>query len=141
MRIDPSPATATQNAQTVAAYAAAYDYVALVATPTREHSAGLDAWLTTLGARGGRTPGDPDIRRKVVIMLRNARRHPNIDGRAAEAPDAQLLARQMRALQLDGVLNFGYVSDDAPRDDPPLARIAPALSLREYPVGPGNTER
>jgi hypothetical protein len=47
----------------------------------------------------------------------------------------------MRALQLDGALNFGYGPDDFPHNDPPLSQIAPAMSLRIYPLTPGNKER
>jgi biofilm PGA synthesis lipoprotein PgaB len=43
------------------------------------------------------------------------------------------LAGQMRALQSRGALNFGYRGDDFLRDDPPLAGIAPAFSLRPSP--------
>jgi biofilm PGA synthesis lipoprotein PgaB len=66
----------------------------------------------------------PDLRRRVVFMLQNDDR-----GRP--------LARQMRALQLGGALNFGYY-DDFLHDNPPLAQIAPALSLRVYPLTPPN---
>jgi poly-beta-1,6-N-acetyl-D-glucosamine N-deacetylase len=140
MNIEPSPSTAPgtaatlQNAQRFAAFAVAYDYVALVATPTRENAASFDAWLTSLVARVGRAPGDPDILRKVVFMLQNG---PLPSDRLAR----NLIARQMRALQLGGALNFGYGPDDFPHNDPPLAQIAPAMSLRIYPLAPGNKER
>jgi hypothetical protein len=39
----------------------------------------------------------------------------------------------MRELQLGGALNFGYRGDDALRDQPPLARVAPSMSLRVNP--------
>jgi hypothetical protein len=47
----------------------------------------------------------------------------------------------MRALQLGGVLNFGYVPDDFLHNNPPLAQIAPAMSLRVFPLALGNKER
>jgi biofilm PGA synthesis lipoprotein PgaB len=43
------------------------------------------------------------------------------------------LARQMRQYQMDGVLNFGYGSDDFSRNDPPLSQTAPVMSLRVDP--------
>jgi biofilm PGA synthesis lipoprotein PgaB len=140
MNIEPSPTTATgtasapQNAQRFAAFAAAYDYVALVVTPARENAASPDAWLIALVARVGRAPGDPDIRRKMVFMLRNSPLQ-------ADLPARNLVARQMRALQLGGALNFGYVPDDFLHNNPPLAQIAPAMSLRVYPLAPGNKEK
>jgi biofilm PGA synthesis lipoprotein PgaB len=60
---------------------------------------------------------NPLLRRKLVVMLDN---------------DAGLAA-QMRALQLGGILNFGYVRDDFAHDRPALTEIAPAMSLRVYP--------
>jgi biofilm PGA synthesis lipoprotein PgaB len=140
MNIEPSPVTATgmaavpQNAQRFAAFAAAYDYVALVITPTRENTASPYAWLTALVARVGRAPGDPDIQRKMVFMLQNS-------PLPADRPASNLVTRQMRALQLGGALNFGYVPDDFLHNNPPLAQIAPAMSLRVYPLAPGNKER
>jgi len=50
-----------------------------------------------------------------------------------QAESAAALARQMRALQLGGALNFGYAPDDVRRDRPPLAGVAPAMSLRIHP--------
>jgi biofilm PGA synthesis lipoprotein PgaB len=140
MNIEPAPATAPgtaaapQNAQRFAAFAAAYDYVALVATPTHENAASPDAWLTALVARVDPEPGDSVIRRKVVFMLHNS-------PLPADLQDHKLVARQMRALQLGGALNFGYGPDDFPHNDPPLAQIAPAMSLRIYPLVPGMKER
>jgi hypothetical protein len=140
MNIEPSPATAPstaaapQNVQRFAAFATAYDYVTLVVTPTRENVASPDAWLTALVARVGREPGDLDIRHKVVFMLQSGLL-------PADRQDRKLIARQMRALQLDGALNFGYGPDDFPHNDPPLSQIAPAMSLRIYPLTPGNKER
>jgi hypothetical protein len=46
----------------------------------------------------------------------------------------------MRELQRRGALNFGYGPDDFLHDVPPLARIAPAMSLRVYPLPSGNKE-
>jgi biofilm PGA synthesis lipoprotein PgaB len=130
LNIVPSPVTAPaapQNAEKFAAYAATYDYVALVATPTRQNAASPAAWLAALGA-----PADAAVRRKVVFMLRNS-------PPAADRPARNPLAAQMRRLQLGGALNFGYVPDDFLHDNPPLAEIAPAMSLREYPLALGST--
>ena len=138
MNIEPSPATAPattaspQNVQRFAAFTAAYDYVALVVTPTSENAA-RPSWLTALVARVGREPGDPDIRRKVVFMLQNS-------PLPADRPASNLVARQMRALQLGGILNFGYFPDDFLHNNPPVAQIAPAMSLRVYPLAPVDKE-
>jgi biofilm PGA synthesis lipoprotein PgaB len=140
MNIEPSPTTAfggaaaAQDAQRFAAFAAAYDYVALVAESTSKNAESPDAWLTALVAQVGRSASDPEFRRMVVIMLQNRPAQEN-------RPARSLLARQMRALQLGGVLNFGYVPDDFLHNNPPLAEIAPAMSLRVFPMALGNKER
>jgi biofilm PGA synthesis lipoprotein PgaB len=53
---------------------------------------------------------------------------------AVVLPAGKALASRMRVLQRAGTLNFGYAPDDFLRDDPPLQRIAPAMSLRVYPM-------
>jgi len=106
MNIEPPPAKRAQQkrprrkiSRRFAAFATAYDYVALVVTPTRENVASPDAWLTMLVARVGREPGDPDIRHKVVFMLQNG-------PLPVDRQDCKLVARQMRALQLGGAAQF-----------------------------------
>jgi biofilm PGA synthesis lipoprotein PgaB len=103
--------TAT-NSENVAEFAAAYDYVAL---PTRD----------------GLVVKDPVLQRKVVIMLPNS----------SPPGDRNVLARRMRALQLRGTLNFGYGPDDFMHNNPPLAQIAPVMSLRVYPQAPTSKEK
>jgi biofilm PGA synthesis lipoprotein PgaB len=69
----------------------------------------------------------------VVVAARAGRNtvstSPTLVYMLAERP----LPRRMRALQLGGALNFGYSGDDPIRDDPPLAGVAPVLSLRALP--------
>jgi len=109
-------------AQALAEMAASSDHVAVSSPPER---AGVDfaraaATLQSLvpGARSGRSDTG-----KLLVLLR-----PGEDDAAGER-----LALQMRALQLNGVLNFGYHRNRFAADQPPLARIAPAMSLRTYP--------
>jgi len=90
-------------------YVDSYDYVALISAPFDTTNIGL---LKSLK--------ETDLLRRTVFMLRS--------------PVADDLARQMRHLQLGGALNFGYVPDDFLHDDPPLATMAPPMSLRVYPL-------
>lgn len=60
---------------------------------------------------------------KLVVLLRND----------LADPAGERIARQMRALQLNGQLNFGYGNDGFDRDSPRLKTIAPVLSLRVNP--------
>jgi biofilm PGA synthesis lipoprotein PgaB len=139
MNIEPSVATApdtaavAQHLERLAVLAAAYDYVALVATPAPD-PASPEAWLARLTAGMTRAPGGPDMRRKLVFMLKNS-------PPGADRPTGPSIARQMQALQLGGALNFGYVADDFLHDNPPLAQVAPAMSLRAYPLARENKER
>jgi hypothetical protein len=65
-------------------------------------------------------PGQP----RLVVLL---------DGEPGEPPERAgiALAERMRGLQRAGAINFGYREDDFLHDRPPLARIAPALSVRD----------
>jgi hypothetical protein len=81
--------------------------------------------FVALTADPGVLPADPLLRRKLVMMLRRG----------------QPLAARMRALQNGGVLNFGYGPDDFMHDDPPLAEVAPAMSLRVNPLAAGGAKK
>lgn len=48
--------------------------------------------------------------------------------------DGGAMYRRMRDLQLRGAIHFGYGPDDFRRNDPPLARTAPGMSLRSHPL-------
>ncbi len=97
---------AVNSAQGLQALAAEYDYVTLVGESTALVSA------------------VPDIRRKMVFMLHSD----------SVSQGHSQLAQQMRALQLGGAINFGYDHDDFAHDNPPLAQVAPVMSLRVYPL-------
>ncbi len=134
MTIESSPETAAgtmaaqHNAQKFAAYAAAYDYVALVMSP-REQAVNPDVLMAALGMPAAEAQRDKDLRRKLVFMLQNT------------AQSTDFVARQMRALQLGGVLNFGYAPDDFSRNNPSLEKIAPVISLRVYPQAAAGKEK
>lgn len=122
-----------QAAEAYAAFAAAYDYVALVASAGRTDVPAAD-WLAALAAAVGQAPAGPDFRRKAVFMLRSS--PPSVD---RAVPDA--VSRRLRALQSAGLLQFGYGPDDFLHDHPPLAQIAPVLSLRVAPAAAAEGRR
>lgn len=124
----PGTVAAQHNAQKVAVYVAAYDYVVLVMTP-REPSVNPDALMAALGLPAAEAQRDRNVRRKLVFMLQNT----------AQSTDPA--ARQMRALQLGGALNFGYAPDDFLHNNPPLEKIAPVMSLRVYPQAAADKEK
>lgn len=105
-----------QDAQQFLALTAAYDYVALAVSPAADGNPSGEAWRSALAFAP-----DAETRRKAVFML---------DNRPPASPGE--LARQMRHMQLGSFLNFGYFPDDFLHDNPPLAEVAPAMSLRVY---------
>jgi biofilm PGA synthesis lipoprotein PgaB len=126
MRLGEAPDSTPRNAQQFTAFAADYDYVELITTPDCTNKMNP---VDLLGA-----PVNAMMRQKAMFMLRDT-------PRPAAARDCNALAKQMRALQRRGALNFGYLPDDFLHDNPPLAQIAPALSLREYPLTPATKEK
>jgi biofilm PGA synthesis lipoprotein PgaB len=135
------PSTTPWLSQDFAGYLAAYDYTGLMVVPGSSSVAGLGARLSTLAAdatgRLGTMQRATDVRRKVMVMFANSPARLQQERKADKAPSGSLLAADMRALQLQGVLNFGYAPDDFIHDKPPLAQIAPAMSLRSNPLSPG----
>jgi biofilm PGA synthesis lipoprotein PgaB len=103
---------ATSSTQNLAALAAEYDYVAL---------AGHTEYPIA----------DRALRRKVVFMQQNR----------PDPGNASLMAARMRTLHLGGNLSFGYGPDDFVRGNPPLAQIAPEMSLRVHPLAIEKKER
>ena len=83
-------------------------------------SRGIPAWAERPGA--GVTAMQPGAPARLVVLL---------GAPGGVAAPGEALAERMRGLQRDGVMNFGFRDDDFLRDQPPLVRIAPALSLRD----------
>jgi biofilm PGA synthesis lipoprotein PgaB len=103
------------------ALAQAHDHVVLelAACASRRTCRQLDEVAATV--RGGSVATD-----HVVLQLR-----PAGAGRAADRALADSLGR----LQAAGLVSFGYAPDDALRDQPQAARVAPALSNAAFPWG------
>ena len=79
--------------------------------------------------------GDAEFTRHLASRTRAFRALLNTpDGIAILPGTDATLAGQFRTLQLGGRLDFGYAPDDFLRDNPPLARTAPAMSLRVNPL-------
>jgi biofilm PGA synthesis lipoprotein PgaB len=121
----PDPPAPARFAQDFAGYPATYDYTGLMAGAG---AGGVSVLVARLAPSVSGGPGDADIRRRVVVMFDNA-------------AGGKSIAREMRALQLGGVPNFGYGPDDFAHNMPSLAEIAPAMSLRIYPLAPGGMEK
>jgi poly-beta-1,6-N-acetyl-D-glucosamine N-deacetylase len=86
--------------------------------------------------------GDAETTRTLADVTREFRALLTVaDTAPVILPGDAATATRMRALQLGGKLNFGYAPADFLRDDPPLQRIAPAMSLRVYPRPTGAKEQ
>jgi biofilm PGA synthesis lipoprotein PgaB len=129
----PDDAAGERFARRFSRYVAAHDYVVLQAADASAGGEGFAGGPATLTVH---IPGDRDaslsdaaLRRKLIFLLHAG---PGLGA----AQRGQILAGQMRALQLGGAINFGFGPDGFARDDPPLSRITPAMSLRVYPLAP-----
>lgn len=118
------PKAETWFAQSMGEFLKHYDYTALMAMPYMEQAKDPEAWLKTLVARVAAIPGALS---KTVFELQS------IDWRNGKAIDGAVLARQMRILQHNGVINFGYYPDDFIQGQPALEAVSPAISLAPTP--------
>ncbi len=107
----------------VAALAGRSDYVVIASYPVQ--GAAVDPAMLATRVSSVLSSGQQAVWSKLIYVLVN---HVGT-GR----PTGTLMARQMREWQLGGAINFGYSGDDFLRDAPPLADIAPAMSLRIFP--------
>ena len=121
-------------AQSLADFLRSYDYTAVMAMPYMENAdiesadTGNDGqpmtWLKNLVSEIAKQPG---ALRKTVFELQS------LDWRNATRIDSDEMAEQMKLLQLQGALNFGYYPDDFLNDAPSHHVIRPFLSLQDFP--------
>lgn len=104
-----------------------YDYTALMAMPYLEGAADAEAWL---GALVTAVKTMPAGLQKTVFELQS------VDWRGDKTPvPTETLTRQMRLLQGQGAVNFGYYPDDFLTDHPEAKSLHPAFSLNTEPFG------
>jgi biofilm PGA synthesis lipoprotein PgaB len=118
------PDSETWLAQSFADSLEHYDTVALMAMPYLENAADPDAWLRRLIERVGAYPGALD---KTLFELQT------VDWRNDGVIDGRTLRRQMKLLQLNGAVNFGYYPDNFVEPRPRIPAIFPAMSLQSFP--------
>jgi biofilm PGA synthesis lipoprotein PgaB len=119
-----NPEAETWFAQSMDEFLKHYDYTALMAMPYMEQAKDPEAWLKTLVTRVAAIPGALD---RTVFELQS------INWRSGKPIDGAVLANQMRVLQHNGVVSFGYYPDDFIQKKPVLEAVSPAISLLPAP--------
>ena len=110
-------------AQSMAAFAKAYDYTAVMAMPYMEQADNPDQWLAKLAVDAlAQVPAE---RLVFELQSRNWRTGQPI-------PDAEL-ARWMQIIRREGVNNFGYYPDDFLSNQPDPAVLKPVFSVQTQP--------
>ena len=111
-------------AQSLADFLGNYDYTAVMAMPYMENAEQPLPWLKGLVHEIAQHPG---ALQETVFELQS------FDWRTSTKVDSHELARQMKLLQLQGALNFGYYPDDFMNDSPEFDVIKPYFSLQTFP--------
>jgi poly-beta-1,6-N-acetyl-D-glucosamine N-deacetylase len=117
------PGSETWFAQSLPAFLASYDEVALMAMPSMEGARNPNEWLSKLTAKVAGVPGGLD---KTVFELQA------VNWSAHERPiSTEDLVHQMRLLQSRGVRHLAYYPDDFVKDYPDLKVLRPEFSASE----------
>ncbi len=119
-----NPEAETWFAQSMEVFLKHYDHTAVMAMPYMENAKDPEVWLKELVARVATIPGALD---RTVFELQS------VDWRSKKPIDGVTLSRQMRLLQRNGVINFGYYPDDFIQGRPALETIRPVISLKITP--------
>jgi biofilm PGA synthesis lipoprotein PgaB len=111
-------------AQSLPSFLNNYDYTAVMAMPYMENAEQPLPWLKNLVQEVAK---QPQALKKTVFELQS------FDWRTSKKVDSHILAQQMKLLQLQGALNFGYYPDDFLNDSPSFDVIKPYFSLQVFP--------
>lgn len=115
------PDTGQRYAQDYQAFLNNYDYVALLAMPSREGISSVDGWLDKLGEHIRTVPQGP---RRTVFLLEAT------DSRTGASVPADRLTQQMSHLRESGMVSFGYYPDNYARDLPNALAMRDVMSMR-----------
>ena len=112
-------------AQSLPAFLANYNMVALMAMPGLENVRRPKPWLKKLTRSVARVPGGID---GTVFELQT------VDWRTEKPVPARKLAGEIRLLQSRGALNMAYYPDDFAKSNPDIGKLIPAFSASSYPA-------
>jgi biofilm PGA synthesis lipoprotein PgaB len=111
-------------AQSMETFLRHYDFTAIMAMPYLEKAEKPRQWLDSLVKT---VAAHEDGLKKSVFELQSVRWDPD------EKLKTPLLNGQMKRLQRQGAVNFGYYPDDFISNHPQIEKIRPAISLQTYP--------
>jgi len=111
-------------AQSLPDFLASYDYTAVMAMPYMENAENPRQWLKNLVMEVAK---QPNALQKTTFELQS------FDWRTSTIIDSHTLAQQMKLLQLQGALNFGYYPDDFMNDSPASDVVRRYFSLQDFP--------
>jgi len=119
------PQSESWYAQSLPAFLAAYNEVALMAMPAMENSSKPNPWFNKLATQVGSVPGGFN---RTVFELQT------VDWRTRQPIGTRELVRQMQLLQSKGVLHLAYYPDDAEKSNPDIPKLIPAFSASDFPA-------
>ena len=111
-------------AQNFGKFLKSYDYTAIMAMPYMEKAKNPDKWLEKLVKKVSAFP--KGLERSVFELQ-------SFDWNKNRPVDTETIVRQMRILQLNRALNFGYYPDDFLKNRPDRSKVHSILSLQIFP--------
>jgi poly-beta-1,6-N-acetyl-D-glucosamine N-deacetylase len=115
------PAAGQRYAQNYPAFVQAYDYVGLLAMPSRQGITSVNSWLDSLSKT---VRSEPNGSQHTVFLLEAA------DSRTGASVSASVLADQMRHLRQNGMVSYGYYPDNFTHNLPDEVAMADVMSMR-----------
>lgn len=115
------PDAGQRYAQNYQAFVHAYDFVGLLAMPSRQGISSVDSWLDSLSTTVRTVPDGP---RRTVFLLEAT------NSRTGDSVPAKRLTDQMRHLRQSGMVSYGYYPDNFAHDLPTVAALTDVMSMR-----------
>jgi biofilm PGA synthesis lipoprotein PgaB len=122
------PSTGQRYAQSYAAFVHAYDFVGLLAMPSRQGITSVDSWLDKLSKNVREVPDGP---RRTVFLLEAS------DSRTSGNIPTERIVEQMRHLRQTGMVSYGYYPDDFAHNKPDTVALTDVMSMRSR-LDPGS---
>ncbi|MFD1561866.1 poly-beta-1,6-N-acetyl-D-glucosamine N-deacetylase PgaB [Paraburkholderia silviterrae] len=116
------PGNEARYAQNYPTFVSAYDFVGLLAMPSRQGITSVDSWLDKLGRVVQAVPDGP---RRTVFLLEAT------DSQTGDSVPTTRLTDQMRHLREEGMVSYGYYPDNFAHDLPNAVALTDVMSTRQ----------